>query len=836
MFAKDKTTKAAAKLLDRLDEAAAKNGSIGYDLGPVKAITESGAEMQVAVALEAINRVARAEKKRGKPGDDYFSTKGFPVGSLEIADRLLKENLPFSADHYVFMLNRTADIGKVSTRYLPHPELLVKCVAKFAGKEGMSKLLASALGRMLRALEWTDGVEERRLRLWIERVIGSPGTVPLEPGEAWSDAALAGIAAMDDGSRVAWVSLLDHCQAASGGKPTAKWLKHAQSLLGAVGEGPFKECVLAWFPLLAKPRTAELSGSGSVKRSPMDILVPHADALKGLAWCCSTLGDREIAKAVTSMAVCAYKKHPGIGPRNVKIGNACTYALGKMPTADAVEQLALLKVKARPRVAQNEIEKALNAAAKRIGISREDLEEIGVPAYGLKEVGCLAESVGGFTAKLRVTGTNTTELTWVGPSGKEQKSVPAAVKKDHAEDLKELQTAAKDIQKMLPAQRERLDSLYLQRRSWPLKAWRERYLDHPLVGTLARRLIWKLTSGGRAAEGVFLGGRIVGPDDRPLAGLGERTVVELWHPIDCPADRITAWRMWLETHQVRQPFKQAHREVYPLTDAERQTRVYSNRYAAHIVKQHQFNALCTVRGWKTRLRLVYDGDYPPPSIDLPQWNLKVEFWTEGAGDELTDVGAYQYLSTDQVRFFALDACQAAARLYVRGTGVEPLPLAEIPPLAFSEVMRNADMFVGVASVGNDPTWSDGGPQGRYREYWADFSFGTLSATAETRRDVLQRLVPRLKIAPRCTFSDRFMVVRGDLRTYKIHLGSGNILMEPNDHYLCIVQKQRALAPHEELFLPFEGDQTMSIILSKAMLLADDTKIKDETILNQIRSK
>lgn len=39
-----------------------------------------------------------------------------------------------------------------------------------------------------------------------------------------------------------------------------------------------------------------------------------------------------------------------------------------------------------------------------------------------------------------------------------------------------------------------------------------------------------------------------------------------------------------------------------------------------------------------------------------------------------------------------------------------------------------------------------------------------------------------------------------------------------------------------VFLPFEGDNTLSIILSKAFLLADDAKIKDETILRQIASK
>jgi hypothetical protein len=148
-------------------------------------------------------------------------------------------------------------------------------------------------------------------------------------------------------------------------------------------------------------------------------------------------------------------------------------------------------------------------------------------------------------------------------------------------------------------------------------------------------------------------------------------------------------------------------------------------------------------------------------------------------------------------------------------------------------MRDVDLFVGVASVGNDPTWQDGGPDGRYRTYWHTYSFGELSGSATTRKQVLERLVPRLKIAAQCSFSDRFLIVRGAKRTYKIHLGSGNILMEPNDQYLCIVPDARSRAADGDMYLPFEGDQVLSIIISKALLLANDTKIKDPTITQQL---
>jgi len=59
-------------------------------------------------------------------------------------------------------------------------------------------------------------------------------------------------------------------------------------------------------------------------------------------------------------------------------------------------------------------------------------------------------------------------------------------------------------------------------------------------------------------------------------------------------------------------------------------------------------------------------------------------------------------------------------------------------------------------------------------------------------------------------------VCGQLRTYKIHLGSGNILMESNDQYLCIVpdRKPDRTKEMENVFLPFEGDSLLSVILSK----------------------
>jgi hypothetical protein len=70
------------------------------------------------------------------------------------------------------------------------------------------------------------------------------------------------------------------------------------------------------------------------------------------------------------------------------------------------------------------------------------------------------------------------------------------------------------------------------------------------------------------------------------------------------AAEVLAWRRRLVALGMTQPFKQAHREIYVLTDAERAARLYSNRFAAHIIEQHKFRAVRS----RPRVRLLFEGD------------------------------------------------------------------------------------------------------------------------------------------------------------------------------------------------------------------------------------
>ncbi len=768
--------------------------------------------------------------------------------------QLCKRTLPYSTDDVGYILHKLHAEGYMNQYPM---QSLLRGLQRSVSKSVLGTFYADIQRLKIAASNWYGtAAEKRKLTALFDELGGSEQPEDfVVASDDWGTQANNDLQQLEASLKKPWISILRHAQTAEGSKPNQKWLEQARRRIEDLGGEQFQTLALQTLGFLqrftagAREETREHSyGNGQIYtytlRYPYAVLNDtNANIIKGLIWCfCATYTNDDVIRMLGRVTEWSLKKVIGTGPRAPRVANAAVYVLGQVNTPLAISQLARLKTRVTFKTTLKEIEKALDAAAKKAGISKADLEEMGIPSFGLEPSGVRREMLGETRVELRVLGNEVT-LSWFDGKDKQLKNPPASVKKDYAEDLKEFKAAQKDISGMLSSLSTRLDNLFLAQKNWPFKIWHERYLEHPLMGTIARRLIWNID--GKAVTGVD--GKLVNLKDEALEFSDDATVT-LWHPIQATLDDIVAWREWFERHRVTQPFKQAHREVYVLTDAEIRTRVYSNRFAAHILKQHQFNALCALRGWKNKLRLMVDDSYPPASLELPQWNLRVEFWIEGAGTnygtDTNETGTYLYLSTDQVRFYQIGAPENSAHaggggyeMWLRHAAepVQPLTLEQIPALVFSEVMRDVDMFVGVCSVGNDATWQDGGPQGRYRDYWTNYSFGELNATAETRKALLSKLIPRLKIADRCKLEGRFLWVRGDMRSYKIHLGSSNILMEPNDQYLCIVPSQSSEAVGGKVFLPFEGDRMLSVILSKAFLLAEDTKIADTTITRQIKS-
>ncbi|MEV7612753.1 DUF4132 domain-containing protein [Streptomyces sp. NPDC089799] len=426
--------------------------------------------------------------------------------------------------------------------------------------------------------------------------------------------------------------------------------------------------------------------------------------------------------------------------------------------------------------------------------------------------GILRRTAGEYQAVVTVAETAT--LTWE-KEGRPLRGLPAPVRRDHPALVKELRELVKRVDAQLVTLVRALEGSFTVDAVHPFGGWRTDLIGHPLARTLVRRLIWEI----EVAPGEW---RAVLPEAVDhLPDVPDDASVRLWHPLRSDLDDVRAWRELLTERCIQQPFKQAFREIYLLTPAEEETRVHSNRFAAHLVHYRRMYALFRARGWRSS-RLgpwdMGDGADAERILAAGAWRVRfAHYWVEWA-----DIGDDELASTDQVRFDRR----------VEGVWREA-PLADVPPLVFSEAMRDVDLFVGVTSVAADPEWADRTVEG-HPGYWRRTAFGELTAGAEVRREVLERILPRLKIADRCSLDGRFLVVRGDLRTYRIHLGSANVLMQPNDAYLCIVPARGTGTGKGggKVFLPFE-DERLSLVLSKAFLLAADAKITDESIRVQI---
>ncbi len=759
---------------------------------------------------------------------DSWEREGVIGDPLRLSTLLFRQSPPFTLDDLETLAEMATDQNFADQYFLCPTGAILKAVEDFARRYELSPALQGHLQL------WRDATRKRNRphkaeRAGLERLnvlLGESNTFksPIESGEAWSNAALAALKNVPEAKREQWNTLLAHCQTATASKPSQKWLKQADELLDALDRDSVKAMLLPWFELVALPRP---SGSDSPppswKPDPAQLISDkNATVLRGLVWCCIGWKDNEVSRSLAALAETCFKKIRNLGPRCPRVGNACLYSLSTTASDDAAAQLSCLDQKVKAHSAKKQIGKSLDQAAKLSGQTREDLEESSVPTYGLDAHGTLRRQFGEFTAELRITGSDSTTLRWLNAAGDLQKSVPASVKQNHDEDFKGFKRTVQDIQKMLPAQKVRLERLLMTGRELPFSKWRERYLDHPLPAHLTRRLVWQFALQNRVGLGIWHDGDLVDVKSKALNWLTPDTVVRLWHPINSDLASVLAWRNWLENHGATQPFKQAHRELYLLTEAEKATRDHSNRFATHILRQHQFAALAKARGWRYSLLGTFDSD-AVPTLEIPHAGLTAQFFVEGAPTippAPPSSGVFPHVSTSELRFVRIGGD------YDR----KGLPLAGIPAVIFSEVMRDADLFVGVCTIGNEPAWQAD------EAYWRNYSFGPLSETSVTRKEVLERLIPRLRIASQCSLTDKFLIVKGTLHTYKIHLRSSNILMSPNDQYLCIVPDRNPdFAPvNAGVALPFEDDHLLSVILSKAFLLAADDRITDPDIVKQIR--
>ncbi|HKW68538.1 MAG TPA: DUF4132 domain-containing protein [Terriglobales bacterium] len=669
----------------------------------------------------------------------------------------------------------------------------------------------------------TGKVEEhtKEIRELLAGLLRIAGEKELDPGRGpWSQIVFDELAGKDDITRAGWEGLLEHCRALEQTVPGAKWKARAGALMAALGEAEAIAAMLRWLALGPTP------GQPPEARSPME----DSAYQKGLVWCVAMKADPETAIAIADFGIACLRKVPNLGAVSQKVGFACVQALGTMDCSEAVSQLTRLRARVKYSVAKRLIEKSLQQAAERSGLSIEEIEDLCVGRYGLGEKGTREIALGDAKITLSLREDGGVAVAWHNADGKLVKSAPAPIKKAFAKEVKDTAKLAKELEEAYTAQRVRLESSLMAVRILPLKHWQKYFIEQPLLGFFGRRLIWVFSNGqGWERSGLWSGNEVCDCEGKPLDLAGAEKV-RLWHPLSADGAEVRKWRERIFALGVRQPFRQAFREFYQITDEERETTAYTNRFGGVLMRQHQFASLCRERGWNYRLMgSGFDGGNVP-NRKIDPWKMHVEFYVDLPADrqptlrdsalgEQSGSGINLFITSDQVRFYR--------------EGKE-ISLDDVPAIVYSEVMRDVDLFTSVCAVGDDEGWTDQGERG-IGLFTETFDPNQQSAVIALRADLLGRVLPRTPIADRCKIVKGVLEVRGQLGTYRIFLnwGIAMLMTESKPRWLRIPQKVLNAVELGLQGLPLDLDHRTEMILRKAYVLANDWNINSPELIQQL---
>ena len=366
--------------------------------------------------------------------------------------------------------------------------------------------------------------------------------------------------------------------------------------------------------------------------------------------------------------------------------------------------------------------------------------------------------------------------------GKPLKAVPAKLKKNAY--VLELKDAEKNLKEQYRRAKKMLEEMMED--GTPLLA-REiaNVMEHnPVIAPLLKPLVFQ--SG--AALGFYADGALVAADGTRTE-LAKDAEVKIAHALDLYESGTWAdYQKYLFEKEIRQPFKQVFRELYIKT-ADEHGKESSHRYAGHQVQPAKTVALLKTRRW------VIDGSEGLQRIYYKA-NIIARIYALADWYSPADIEAP---TLEWVEFFDRKTFQR-------------LPIDDVPDLIFSEVMRDVDLVVSVAHVGGvDPEASH--------------------STVEMRRAIVQFNLPLFKL-DNVQLEGAHAHIHGKLGDYTVHLGSGIIQQKAG----AMVSVLPVHSQHRgRLFLPFlDEDPKTAEILSKIILFAEDGKIKDPFILDQIR--
>ncbi|WDF23872.1 DUF4132 domain-containing protein [Fusobacterium nucleatum] len=370
--------------------------------------------------------------------------------------------------------------------------------------------------------------------------------------------------------------------------------------------------------------------------------------------------------------------------------------------------------------------------------------------------------------------------------GKALKSLPTKIKTEkYIEEIKEVHKNLKEqysrSRKMLEQSMEDGVEFY----AYEIKT----LSTNPVVAPLIKDLVFKVDN----ILGYYEDNRLVGFDKKSkkvtlIENIDKDILLTIAHPFDLfNSKQWSLYQQDILEREVKQVFKQVFRELYIKTKDELKMDK-SRRYAGHQIQPSKTVALLKTRRW------IVD-DYE---------GLQKVYYKE-------NIIAKMYAMTDWYSPAEVEAPTIEDIVFYDRKTFELMTIEDVPDLIFSEVMRDIDLVVSTAHVGDvDPEASQ--------------------STIEMRKAIIEFNAKLFKLK-NVTFTESHALIKGTRAEYSIHLGSGVIHQKAG----ATIEVLPVHSQHRgRIFLPFiDEDPKTAEIMSKVLLFAQDEKIKDIFILEQI---
>ena len=366
-------------------------------------------------------------------------------------------------------------------------------------------------------------------------------------------------------------------------------------------------------------------------------------------------------------------------------------------------------------------------------------------------------------------------------AGKELKSLPTKLKKDKYIE------AIKEVHKNLKEQYRRSRKMLEEAMEDGIEFYGyeiENLMTNPVIAPILKSLVFKMGND----LGYYVDKKLKSAKKKSVA-VKDDSLLKIAHCFDLfESGEWSAYQKDIFDRELKQPFKQVFRELYVKTVDEK-GRDKSLRYAGHQVQPAKTVALLKTRRW------IIDGQEGLEKVYYKE-NIIAKIFALADWFSPADIEAP---TLEEIQFFD------------RKT-FKPILIDEVPDLIFTEVMRDIDLVVSVAHIGDvDPEASH--------------------STIEMRKAIVEFNCKLFKLK-NVTFTENHALIKGERAEYSIHLGSGLIHQKAGSaiNVLPVHSQHRG-----RVFLPFiDDDPKTAEIMAKVLLFAQDDKIKDVFILEQIK--